>query len=423
MKTLTKKSLFLVFINCLFASVPNLFTTGKVSVLHDATVSQTEILTTSPLPAAPILIDSTDCKETYVVEVERDFVPVLKCSYFHYGIDTYALPLFADIDGDGETEVVVTLQHSPDGFVVVNPNTCEEEYTVAVDGDVWMKDGGPVLGDVDHDGFVDIFMEVNTSIQRFEYNPASNEIEMVWSTPPGVSNAARSHLDIWDLNQDGQPELIPNMGQMVNAVTGYVYPGALPMLHYEAKGLFAFTADADMGQAPAGQGNVEMIYGTHMYRYDFTNEEWVVVRELPDIDWGYVANVSLADMDLDGDVDAVMSRWDDVGQALIWDLQTDELLGGGIWDYPGDLGSRINIANMDEDDHPEMVLTSRFKVFAVDDIINSGGFGNIIWLDKTSDESGHTQLTSFDFDGNGTYEVAYRDESRVRIFSGMGTGE
>ena len=142
-----------------------------------------------------------------------------------------------------------------------------------------------------------------------------------------VAPAKRSHLDIWDLNQDGIPEIIPNQGQMVNAVTGYVYPDKLPLLHEEGKGLFAFTADADLGDAPEGQGNVELVYGTSIYRYDFINEEWVVVRSIPEINWGFVANVSLADMDLDGDVDAVLSHWDATGQALIWDLQTTELLG------------------------------------------------------------------------------------------------
>ncbi|MFK7932447.1 MAG: hypothetical protein AB8G22_03000, partial [Saprospiraceae bacterium] len=131
------------------------------------------------------------------------------------------------------------------------------------------------------------------------------------------------------------------------------------------------------------------------------------------------------DMDLDGDVDAVVTHYDEAysGEAVIWDLQTETILGGeGAWDYPSTKGSRMNISNLDDDPYPEMVMTSRFTIFAVDDIVNSDGFGNIIWLDQTTDESGHTQLTSFDFDGNGTYEIAYRDETHLRIFSGLGTG-
>lgn len=367
--------------------------------------------------------DSTDCYETIILDKEYDFVPVLKCRYRHNGINTYSLPLFADIDGDGQTEVVLTLEHSPDGFAVVNPKTCEAEHVVDIEANVELKDGGTVLGDVDRNGYVDIFIVGNSKIQRWEYNPDNQQVEKIWETREGVATADRAHLDIYDLNQDGKPELIPNIGHLVDAITGYVYAEPVPLLNTEGKGLFAYTADADPGQAPDGQGNVELIHGTHLYRYDFHAEKWVLVREVPSLDWGEIANVSIADMDLDGDVDAVISHWNETGEALIWDLQTTELLGGGVFDYPGSFGSRINIANMDKDPYPEMVMTCVRKIFAIEDIVTTAGFGSILWLDETSDKSGHTQITSFDFDGNGTYEIAYRDETRLRIFSGMGTGE
>lgn len=374
--------------------------------------------------AAPPLNDSTECTKAFVKELEFDFVPTLKCQFIRPGIVTYSLPLFADIDGDGATEIVVALEHSPDGFAVIDPENCEIEYLVDVGGDVQLKDGGPVLGDVDRDGFVDVFITADSRIQRWEYNPGLDNMELIWQTPRNVSRAERAHLDIWDMDQNGEPEIIPNQGQMVNGVTGYVYPGDLPLLDTEGKGLFAFSADADPEPAPAGQGNVELVYGTNLFRYDFINEEWIGIKGLNLFGWGIFANVSLADMDLDGDLDAVITRWDN-GEALIWDMQnSEEVLGGRIWNYPGELGSRMNIANMDEDEFPEMVMTSKEKVFAIDDIVTSNGFGNnnIIWLDNTSDESGHTQLTSFDFDGNGSYEIIYRDETNVRIFSGLGTG-
>ena len=375
------------------------------------------------MPMVNPVNDSTECTKAFVKELEFDFVPTLKCEFLRKGIVTYSLPLFADIDGDGATEIVVALEHSPDGFAVINPDDCGIEYLVEVGENIQLKDGGPVLGDVDRNGYVDIFISAGTRIQRWEYNPSTNQIELIWQTPPGVSKAKRAHLDIWDMDQNGEAEIIPNQGFMVNGLTGYVYPGELPLLDTEGKGLFAFTADADPGQAPAGQGNVELIYGTEIHRYDFIAEEWVLVKERTGIGWGVFANVSLADMDLDGDVDAVITQWDQNGQALIWDMQNEnELLGGRIWDYPGKLGSRMNIANMDNDPYPEMVMTSLEKVFAIDDIVTNNNFGDIIWLDETSDESGHTQLTSFDFDGNGSYEVVYRDETQVRIFSGLGTG-
>lgn len=387
---------------------------------HDVIISKN----TSSLPTQ-WMNDSIDCQIYQIQGDSSDFVPVLQCQWNHPGIATYAPPMFADVDGDGKTEIVALLEHSPDGFAIINPETCETKHIVAVNEEIWLKDGGIALGDVDHNGIADIFIPAGTRLQRWEYNPATMQVEKIWETGHNVTPGERAHLDILDINQDGIPEIIPNIGQMVNAVTGEVYPGVLPMLHQQGKGLFAFTADALPGPSPAGQSVVELLYGTHIYRYDYNVFAWVEVRSLPNYFWGSDACVAIADMDLDGDVDAVITNYleSGPGEALIWDLQTDEILGGtGAWDYPSWKGSRMMIANMDDDPYPEMAMTSRFTMFAVDDIVTTGSFGNVVWLDVTTDESGHTELTSFDFDGDGKYEIAYRDETHLRVFSGMGTG-
>lgn len=369
--------------------------------------------------------DSLDCHVYQIQQGSSDFVPVLQCQWNHPGIATYAPPMFADVDGDGKTEIVALLEHSPDGFAIIDPETCEAEHIIAVHEEIWLKDGGIALGDVDHNGIADIFIPAGTRLQRWAYNPITMQVEKIWETDYNVTPGERAHLDILDINQDGIPEIIPNIGQMVNAVTGEVYPGVLPSLHAQGKGLFGFTADALPEPSPPGQSEVELLYGTSIYRYDFNALAWIEVKRLPSYSWGSDACVAIADMDLDGDIDAVITNYleSGPGEALIWDLQTDELLGReDSWNYPSWKGSRMMIANMDDDPYPEMAMTSRYTMFAVDDIVTSGGFGNIVWLDVTTDESGHTELTSFDFNGDGKYEIAYRDETHLRIFSGMGNG-
>lgn len=407
----------------LIGYLPSLVVPHWVSQLLSKTTPTEEPVA---LMATAISLDSTECSVAIANETTTDFVPVVQCRFEHPGIITYQPPMFADVDGDGETEIVVILDHSPNGFAVINPITCQAEHIVDVGEEMWYKDGGLALGDVDGNGRADVFIPAGSRIQRWEFSPTTNAMEKVWQTDHGVATAERAHLDIYDLNQDGEPEIIPNIGRMVNAVTGQVYGDEVPALNTQGKGLFAFTADALPEPAPAGFGNVELLYGTQIWRYNFQDQYWFKVKSLPNYEhWGRDACVSIADMDLDGDVDAVVTHYDEAytGEAIIWDLQTETILGGTTaWDYPGNKGSRMNISNLDDDPYPEMVMTSRFTIFTVDDIINSDGFGNIIWLDRTSDESGHTQLTSFDFDGNGTYEIAYRDETHLRVFSGLGTG-
>ena len=374
------------------------------------------------------LIDNfdPDCQsgplECYEFGVEQDstaFIPQFKCVFDHPFVVAYAPPLFADIDNDGETEVVALTHFQPDGFIVINTNTCELEYEVSLSTDVNNKAGGMVLGDVDADGFVDIFVPTGLNVERWEYNSGSGQIEQIWSVGP-CATALRKHLDIWDINQDGTPEIIPNGGNMVDAISGFVYPGSLPPLDPEGKGLYAFSADGDMSAAP-NEGPVELITGTSAYRYNFSTQNWVLARSHPTVSWGPTSGTSLADVDLDGDLDAVAVDYVE-GKALIWDIQTDELLGGGIWDYPDTLGGRANITNIDDDDFPEFIFTTRFNMYIVDDISQTGLFGEVIWREQTSDFSGHTQVTSFDFDKDGEYEIVYRDEQELRIFRGSGSG-
>ena len=125
MNNSTLKVFFVVFTGLMLASIvpSQAKETGNDLKLHLENQSAT-------------LVDSSDCSLSYVVENELDFVPVLRCQYFHYNVLTYASPLFADIDGDGQTEIVATLHADPDGFAIIDPLTCEAEHVVSIGVDV-----------------------------------------------------------------------------------------------------------------------------------------------------------------------------------------------------------------------------------------------------------------------------------------------
>ena len=54
-------------------------------------------------------------------------------------------------------------------------------------------------------------------------------------------------------------------------------------------------------------------------------------------------------------------------------------------------------------------------------IVFNGQTGDVIWTTKTQDHSSDkTGSTVFDFEGDGIAEVVYRDETRLRIYSGPG---
>ena len=366
------------------------------------------------LPAEPDPV----CAEPIEPFSDNEIRPAVKCHVAQSESIASAPPLFANLDPDTESEVILT--HSR-GIDIVNPHTCEVEYVIRPGFQLSEGHTGPILGDVDNDELADVFLVAGTTIQRWEYDAAAKDIVLKWSTPTGIATAQAPRLTLVDLNQDGLPEIIPNQGQMIDARSGRIYPGTLPQLHSGGNGSFAFHADVLTAPAPAGQGDVEMVYGTHIYRYDFEEGEWLLVEKHPSLSWGFVANVSLADIDLDGDIDAVITRWSVVNQVLIWDLQTDQLLGGGqLSDLPGEFGSRMLIANLDNDPYPEMAMSTSSAVIAFDDIVTTAGLGTLFWQAPTDNFSGSIAPTAFDFNNDGIAEVIYRDQSRIRIFTGMG---
>lgn len=377
----------------------------------------------SPVPESIRMEEVNQVCEA-VIEIKRpiEFLADIRCEYIQKDIDDSMLALFGDVDNDGENEVLATISGSTNGISAINPHTCEVEWTINIEESLGDNNAGPVLGDVDGDAFVDLFIAAGTTLQRWEFDPALKSPKLIWKTAPGVATARNVVLEIVDMNQDGFPELIPNGGQMVNASNGFVYPGDLPDLNPEGNGSYAFSADVIPGPSPNGQSIVELVHGTNVYRYNFAVQSWDLLRSNDNLNWGFVTNVSLADMDADGDLDAVLSRWSVVGQAVIWDLQTDDLLGGGVFDgFPGQFLSRITIANFDSDEFPEMALTTSSNIVVLDDIVTPGNrFGDILWSVSGSDPEGNTKVSAYDFDSDGLYEILHRYYGAFNIFRETG---
>lgn len=364
--------------------------------------------------------DDPSCGIPVKPKLPSDFIPAISCT-FQERVVPYAAPMVGDVDADGEVEIVTLTSGNNGGVVIVNGNNCEEEAFFPLNANVGPRAGNLVLGDVDQDGFIDIFAtSTSTDLHRIEFDGIAYRLQWIVE---GVATADRPHLDIVDLNQDGQAEIIPNQGYMVNGETGVIYPDPVPPLERLGKGLFAFTADADLGNN-GNEGEVELIRGSEIYRYDFVANNWNLIRTLPgfyqDEDWHENTNTALADMDLDGDVDAVVNSHSE-GQMIIWDLQTTEIFFGGLQAIlPGDLGGRPTIGNFDNDPLPEIAICSQLFLSMYDDVAN--GEYQLLWSTRTNDESGHTQTTAFDFDGDDKLELVYRDTDKLRVFLGEGNG-
>ncbi|MEC8424050.1 MAG: VCBS repeat-containing protein, partial [Myxococcota bacterium] len=242
---------------------------------------------------------------------------------------------------------------------------------------------------------------------------------------------AGSGLAIGDIDADGVPELL--------TMTYYGH-----LLALEADGSFAWVSSVG-GMSPYGDpsitdmdgdGLAEVIVGEFILDHD-----GVLLGTAPSTGGGNFA----ADLDGDGRLEHVSGnavtemdgtvRWHDTTRSAGWPAVMD-------WDGDGD-GDVLNqhdgvltvydengavlldatiaasgrgapcVGDLDADGEPEVAFTTATSVLAVDTD------GTVLWTADNEDaSSGGTPCTTWDFDGDGDFEVLVADEVSLRILDG-----
>ena len=155
---------------------------------------------------------------------------------------------------------------------------------------------------------------------------------------------------------------------------------------------------------------LELVAGNVVWSVDLSTGVMAAATTAPA---GYTDGyTSVADYDGDGDVDAlVQGKFGSMNVVYGWDLQTSTLLGSYAHGIP--VAGRINIGDLDGDGQMEASFAGRNAIVAIET-----NFA-LKWSGVTQDvSSGITGTSVFDFCGDGTYEVAYRDELFLRVYNG-----
>ncbi|WP_338815326.1 T9SS type A sorting domain-containing protein [Bernardetia sp. Wsw4-3y2] len=367
----------------------------------------------------------------------------------------YQTPIFGDVDNDGEREIVVL---GDDGIIsVLNPRNDALPDVEYEQTGLRRPDGATSLltmADVDGDGYIEFFYvrnDANSSVVCYQYNYTLPAFELQWESinnPVGerFSNTDRANINLADFNEDGTPEVYVG-GTIFNAVTGewlgYVgagNPDGDPRDTGQPIFQISNAADVLPDAACADCAGLELLAGNVVYSVNIATKTIAIQRTSPiPLTGGFKdATMSVADMDNDGDIDAVVSGY---GRVYVWDIQDTNpatTLLSNVFDLRAYTGaSTINgvqgvggtspfsgiatINDFDNDGKNEFGLTKEFGVVMFNDIDTAalnGGNLQPMWTLPTTDESGTTGLSSFDFLGTGFANLVYRDETKVRIFQG-----
>ena len=267
-------------------------------------------------------------------------------------------------------------------------------------------------GDIDLDGKPEIitsnvgitaaFGPVN-AITAYEHDGRRKWRSPDYSTHPAGSWTNRDNPTIADIDRDGMPEIIvgahvfnSNNGTLRWKGTGGQAFQSILNANGGASGAISIVADLDL------TGNPEIVTGNTAYRSDGS-----IYWQIP-YDDGYPA---VANFDADPFPEIVV-----VAKGKVRLHEHDGTLKWGPIVLPGKTpvaGGPPTVADFDADGQPEIgVASSDFYVVLETD-------GTVKWQRKTQDfSSGMTGSTVFDFDGDGRFEVVYRDEVFLRIYRG-----
>lgn len=344
-------------------------------------------------------------------------------------MDNRQTPIIGDIDGDGVPEVIAKNPLTANSLYVFDGATGAIELTINSPVFEVFNDA-PAIADLDNDGFGEIVaisdgISSNRSIYCYEH---TGVLKWVSNVPVGYNvNDDRWVPAIADFDQDGNPEVYCG-NQIFNGQNGTLLvsggaSGSLSSSPVSINETFAVAADVLPDAFCANCAGLELICGNTVYAVTLSTLNITQAVFMPGISDG---PTSLADIDLDGDIDAVVvGNTSGRARLFIWDLQTPTLLAPAFQiDNATASGANIttaggqpNIGDFNNDGTPEIALAGR-NIYVVFDF--NGATNQIVelWSTATQDNSERTGSSVFDFEGDGANEVVYRDETTLYVYDG-----
>ena len=338
----------------------------------------------------------------------------------------YAQPFIGDIDNNGLTDLVtVGYNDAPwrSSSIVIYGHNLQLKTSFNT-SPMYVYGGYPLsVADVDRDGFAEIFIQhIDGSLRC--YRPDGS---IKWTVSVSEADEKSPNILIADINGDSIPE-VWSKDKIFNAVSGALLVSLPEVFGFSVlygynggKALMPAFADFD------NDGILELAGGNKVYKLNITNSTGTAGNSATL--WKTIsANgtgdglTSVADIDLDGFMDVVVVR---DGCMYAWKpysgtASTPELIATCSYTSSAP-GSRALLTDVNNDGYPEILFTYIANVTAYQYVPATQSLQQM-WLKSTSDLSGATTMTAFDFNQDGSVEIVYRDQSDLRIIDGT-TGD
>lgn len=368
------------------------------------------------------------CDDFYYTTCNADCFYIPPCGQISLGIQwtgqaetgTYSPIVAGDMDQDGVPEIV-TYWVENDKIYILDGATGATKVTIT-SPTTYAGGTAPAMADLDNDGFGEFVIVGNDRLLR-----CYSHTGVLKFTGPAVGYDLRYRFsvpNIADFDHDGWPEV--NIGNQVfsgqtGALLAQAGPGPSAGEHpVRAFNGFSFAMPVAIDALPDSFcpdcDGLEIVAGNQVLSVNLvTGVVAPVVTAAGLFSDGYT---SVADIDRDGDLDAVVQGWFDGKNCIYaWEIENSTIMRQFLLPTNWHEGaSRANIADLNGDGQLEVSFVEFPFLYALKNDFS------LLWKLGTNDASSITCSSVFDFCGDGSADVIYRGQSKLQILEGA-TGQ
>jgi outer membrane protein assembly factor BamB len=322
--------------------------------------------------------------------------------WFDLDAPSFGSAAVGDIDKDGKPEIVFGTYFGDQHIYALNADSGTLLWSYNTGG---CNDASPAIADVDSDDTLEVIVPASSPCRVYCFNGATGRVKWSVSTSP---NSIDSPPAIADLDGDGRLEIA------FGTFYGYVYclngedgsqcwRTSLGTNSYIQSGPTVLDVDGDrrldlVVAQWAGDCRVYALRG------DSGTVKW---HSSVPTDYMY-HGCSFADIDEDGKPEITIGCYDN----HVYVLNAED--GSLRWSYPAPyyVGAPTSIADLNNDDHLEIVFASWIRIGALSHT------GSLLWS-YTAGEGNFRGAAIADVDGNGILDVAFgADDGILRVLTG-----